>query len=120
MGRRRRTIVVACLGLGAAAVLAAAVWASRERIVEEWRRWRLRDSPSIEAVVQKVGQGLAVLSVGRDRNVREGQLFTVHRDGRFVAKLKVIKVYEDLAGARVTSTQEGESIRPGDKATTRP
>jgi myosin heavy subunit len=74
----------------------------------------------IDAVIQAVEQEkkLVVLSVGRDQKVQEGFKFTVYRGDRFVGKVQVVKVYEDLAGARILFTQENESIQIGDKAAT--
>ena len=78
--------------------------------------------PPIDAIVQAVGDGanakLVVLSVGRDQKVQEGFKFTVYRGDKFIGKVQVVKVYEDLAGARVLFTQEGESVQIGDKAAT--
>lgn len=74
----------------------------------------------IDAVVQAVGKSedkIVVLSVGRSDKVREGFEFTVLRDDRFVGKVKVIKVYDELCGARILFTKDGETIRQGDKAT---
>jgi hypothetical protein len=78
------------------------------------------DPPPINAVVQavKADDKLVVLSVGRDQKVQEGFKFTVYRGDHFVGKVQVIKVYEDLAGARILFTQEGEAIQVGDSAAT--
>jgi hypothetical protein len=78
--------------------------------------------PPISAAIQAVKNQdrLAVLSVGSDQQVREGQTFVVHRAGKFVGMVRTIKVYEDLAGARILFTKEGESIQVGDQASTRP
>jgi hypothetical protein len=74
----------------------------------------------IDAVIQAVEQEkkLVVLSVGKDQKVQEGFKFTVYRGDRFVGKVQVVKVYEDLAGARILFTQDNESIQIGDKAAT--
>jgi len=77
-------------------------------------------APPIVAVVQAVGkpeEKVVVLSMGRNDRVRQGFEFTVTRDERFVGRVKVIKVYDELCGARVLFTGEGEAIRQGDKAT---
>ncbi len=76
--------------------------------------------PPIDAIVEAVkGEDkLVVLSVGRDQKVQEGFEFTIYRGDRFVGKVKVTKVYENLAGARILFTNEGESIQIGDKAAT--
>lgn len=77
--------------------------------------------PPIDAVIQAVGKAedkIVVLSVGRGDKVEEGFEFTVFRGDRFVGKVKVIKVYDELSGARILYTQEGEAIQQGDKAAT--
>ncbi len=81
----------------------------------------LDNPPPIDAVVQAVGKAedkIVVLSVGRGDKVEEGFEFTVYRGDRFVGKVKVIKVYDELSGARILYTQEGETIQQGDKAAT--
>ena len=77
-------------------------------------------APPIDAIVEAVkgDDKLVVLSVGRDQKVQEGFEFTIYRGDRFVGKVKVTKVYENLAGARILFTNEGESIQIGDKAAT--
>jgi len=76
--------------------------------------------PPIDAVIQAVRneEKLVVLSVGKEQKVQEGFQFTVYRGDKFVGKVQVIKVYEDLAGARVLYTQDGEAIQVGDQAAT--
>ncbi len=77
--------------------------------------------PPIDAVIQAVGkpeEKIVVLSVGRNDKVEIGHEFTVYRGDRFVGKVKVIKVYDELCGARILYTQEGEAIQQGDKAAT--
>ena len=43
----------------------------------------------------------------------------VFSDDQFVGKVRVHKVYENLAGAKVLFTAESGEIRKGDRATTR-
>tara|TARA_B100000809_G_scaffold263249_1_gene316041 strand:- start:1669 stop:2535 length:867 start_codon:yes stop_codon:yes gene_type:complete len=78
-------------------------------------------SPPIDALVEEVDGSLklVVLSVGRQDEVKEGVEFTIYREDKFVGKVRVSKVYENLAGARVLFTAEGSDIRQGDRATTR-
>lgn len=78
-------------------------------------------SPPIDALVEEVDGSLklVVLSVGRQDEVKEGVEFTIYREDKFVGKVRVNKVYENLAGARVLFTAEGSDIRQGDRATTR-
>lgn len=78
--------------------------------------------PPIEARVIAVDpdQKLVVLSVGREQKVENGFEFTVYRGDSFVGKVKVIRVYPDLAGARIMYTKDGGvSVRQGDRASTR-
>ena len=78
-------------------------------------------SPPIDALVEEVDSNLnlVVLSVGSQDEVKEGVEFTIYREDKFVGKVRVNKVYENLAGARVLFTAEGSDIRQGDRATTR-
>jgi hypothetical protein len=78
-------------------------------------------SPPIDALVEEVDTNLSlvVLSVGSQDEVKEGAEFTIYREDKFVGKVRVNKVYENLAGARVLFTAEGADIRQGDRATTR-
>jgi len=78
-------------------------------------------APPIDALVVEADAALKliVLSVGTQDEVREGFEFTVYRDDRFVGKVRVHKVFENLAGARVLFTADGSDIRQGDRATTR-
>lgn len=78
-------------------------------------------SPPIDALVEEVDTNLSlvVLSVGRQDEVKEGVEFTIYREDKFVGKVRVNKVYENLAGARVLFTAEGVDIQQGDRATTR-
>ena len=77
-------------------------------------------APAIDARISAVDQdeALVVLSAGRDQNVEVGYSFTVARGGKFVGKVEVIKVYPDLAGAKIKFTKDGQKIRPGDNAYT--
>ena len=75
--------------------------------------------PRIEGVVYAVKDGMVVLSVGSDEQVREGYTFTVYDRDRFVGKVKVETVMNDMCGARVLFTEPGETIEAGQKASTR-
>ena len=57
-----------------------------------------------------------VISVGRKHGIKDGDEFTVERDGVPIATLKVIRVYPDLPGATITRAEEGQQIRQGDLA----
>jgi cell division protein FtsL len=76
--------------------------------------------PKIDAVVVAVsGDGIVVLSVGRDDGVQPGYEFTVYRGDQFIGKVKVESVLGDMSGARVLFTEPSETIRAGDKSSTR-
>jgi hypothetical protein len=79
-----------------------------------------RLAPPIEGIVHAVDDDLklVVLSVGRDQKVQEGYEFTVYREAEFIGKVKVTRVFSDLAGAEVVFTKDGAKIQPGDKAST--
>ncbi len=78
-------------------------------------------APPVDALIEEVDADLrlVVLSVGKQDNVKEGFEFTVYRDDQFVGKVRVHKVYENLAGAKVLFTADSGEIRKGDRATTR-
>jgi hypothetical protein len=77
-------------------------------------------APPIPATIQAVepDKKLVVLSVGTNQKVKEGYEFTVYRGAKFVGKVKVVKVYEDLAGARILYTNDNEMVQVGDSANT--
>lgn len=76
--------------------------------------------PPIDGVVLAVrpDADLVILSVGNNDKVKEGYEFTIYRGPRFIAKVKVLRTTDDLAGARILY-QEGATIVVGDKASTR-
>jgi uncharacterized coiled-coil protein SlyX len=76
-------------------------------------------APKISGVVVAVRDGIVVLSVGRDDLVKEGYEFTIYEGDRFIGKVKVENVLGDMSGARVLFTEENESIRVGNRASTR-
>ncbi len=78
-------------------------------------------APPIDGVVKAVDEEekLVVLSVGKDDKVEIGFDFTVYRGDQYIGKVKVIKVYPNLSGARIDVLKEGATIQPGDKASTR-
>lgn len=76
--------------------------------------------PFIDGYVEAVNDKdqLVVLSVGKDQKTEEGYNMFVHRGGEYIGKLKVIKVYDDLSGARVVYTVPGKSVKVGDRVKT--
>ena len=74
----------------------------------------------IDAMINAVDndEKLVVISAGKEQRVEPGYEFTVYRGDQFIGKVKVIKVYPELAGARILWTREGREIQRGDKAST--
>ncbi len=74
----------------------------------------------MEGVIDAVDDedGLVVISIGRDRGVKVGQRFSVLRGGDLVGEVEVVKVYDDLAGARTIRIASGREVRVGDRVAT--
>ena len=72
--------------------------------------------PKIDGIVEAVNSTdrLVVLSVGKEQKVQEGFLFAVNRGGEYIGKVKVIEVYDDLSGARITYIKDANEIEVGD------
>lgn len=77
--------------------------------------------PPIDGVVAAVSPDvdLVVLSVGADENVQQGYEFTIYRNDRFIGKAKVRQVTQDMSGAKILFTEDGEKVQVGDKVSTR-
>jgi len=75
--------------------------------------------PKIDGTVSAVRGEIVVLSVGRQDNVREGYEFTIYEGDRFIGKVKVESLLDDMAGARVLFTEPGATIKAGQNASTR-
>ncbi|MBI4604137.1 MAG: SUMF1/EgtB/PvdO family nonheme iron enzyme [Planctomycetes bacterium] len=77
--------------------------------------------PAIDGVIAAVDlkEGLVLLDAGADQGIKVGVEFIVYRANQFIAKVQVLKVYDDLSGAKILYTLEGAEIKVGDKATTR-
>ncbi len=63
--------------------------------------------------------GRVMLSAGREQGVKVGYVFSVWRDERFIARVKVLKLFEMMSSARILETSSDEEIREGDVARTR-
>ncbi|MBI4582459.1 MAG: hypothetical protein HY717_00300 [Planctomycetes bacterium] len=76
--------------------------------------------PSIPGRIEAVNDKdkLVVLSVGKDQKVQEGYKFYVRRGAVFIGKVTVIKVYDDLSGARVEYLSGTKTIEVGDEVNT--
>lgn len=64
------------------------------------------------------GQTLVAINVGGQDDVQEGMNFIIHRDGKYIATMEVIKVDEQRSAGRVT-LKEG-TIEPNLQVTTPP
>ena len=75
------------------------------------------DAP-VEARIADVDAdlGLVILDQGARQGVRYGLALTVLRDRRRVARVRVVDVRENIAGAAVEETARGEYPQTGDRA----
>jgi len=80
-----------------------------------------RAMPAIMAKVVTVKQAskVVVLNVGKNDGVKKNFTFTVHRGPRFVAKVSVIEVSDDMSVAMIDLDVKGLAIERGDNAWTR-
>ena len=74
----------------------------------------------IEAKVlaSRTSSGLVMLSVGSDDGVERGRVFTIRREGRYVGKVVVERVFPNMCSARVLDLVPGEDFAEGDDAST--
>lgn len=77
--------------------------------------------PAIMAkiVTVKPASKVVVLNVGKNDGVKKNFTFTVHRGPRFVAKVSVIEVRDDMSVAMIDLDVKGLAIERGDNAWTR-
>lgn len=76
-------------------------------------------APPIDGMVVGVQEGVVVLSVGRDDEVQVGYEFTIYEGNRFIGKVQVTKVLDDMSGCTILFEEDGNRIREGQKASTR-
>lgn len=76
-------------------------------------------APPIDGMVVGVQEGIVVLSVGRDDNVQVGYEFTIYDGDRFIGKVQVTKVLDDMSGCTILFEEDGTRISEGHKASTR-
>ncbi len=69
-------------------------------------------------IVQAVNaeDGIAMLGAGTDEEVEVGQEFAITREDKPIGKVKVIRAWEHLSSAKVSSLSAGEQIQAGDHA----
>lgn len=86
------------------------------------------DAKPVNAVVAAVHpnpqgqQDLVALTVGRDDSVREGQEFSVYREGNYIVRVRIERVMADMAFGRILPDSWNAKsllVQPGDMATNR-
>ena len=63
-----------------------------------------------------------MLSIGKEENVQEGQEFIIFRENKYICKVRVEKIMNDMAPARVIPSSwntNGLTIQQGDQAANR-
>ena len=77
--------------------------------------------PTIRAKVVSVKDdaGMVVLNVGKDDGVKKNFTFTVHRGPKFLAKVSVFEVRDDISAAMIDVKGKSAAIQRGDNAWTR-
>ncbi|MGE4633505.1 MAG: hypothetical protein AAEJ47_10760 [Planctomycetota bacterium] len=76
-------------------------------------------APPIDGMVVGVQEGIVVLSVGKDDDVQVGYEFTIYDGDRFIGKVQVTKVLDDMSGCTILFEEDGTRISEGHKASTR-
>lgn len=67
-------------------------------------------------------QEFVMLSVGKEESIEEGQEFIIYRDSKYICKVRVERVMNDMAPARVIPSSwntNGLTIQQGDQAANR-
>ena len=67
-------------------------------------------------------QAFVMLSIGKEEGVQEGQEFIIYRENKYVCKVRVEKIMNDMAPARVIPSSwntNGLAIQQGDQAANR-
>lgn len=67
-------------------------------------------------------QAFVMLSIGQETGVQEGQEFIIYRDNKYICKVRVEKIMNDMAPARVIPSSwntNGLAIQQGDQAANR-
>ncbi len=82
----------------------------------------------LQAVVAAVRPGstgqqeFVMLSIGKEEGVQEGQEFIIYRDNKYICKVRIEKIMNDMAPARVIPSSwntNGLTIQQGDQAANR-
>jgi hypothetical protein len=85
------------------------------------QRARVRAEHAIHGKVVGVleSAGLVMLNVGEGDQVRAGDEFVIFRGSTYVARVRVVQVYPDMAGARILRNHLKSPIKRGDEAATK-
>jgi len=102
-------------------VLEETLTSLRLRMADDERCSRLPPSMhgSVLTARANVVPAVVLVSIGRRDGLERGDYLTVYRGSRFVAKVLVEAVHEDVALARVLFSAEGEEVRGGDLVASR-
>lgn len=79
-------------------------------------RWMVVEPADTVVEAVNAAQGLVVLSGGSNRMVSGGDEFLVYRGAEISGTIRVIRVYDDLSGARIVHSTEGRELQVGDVA----
>ena len=80
---------------------------------------------AVVAAVRPNNQGqqeFVMLSIGKEEGVQEGQEFIIYRESKYICKVRVEKIMNDMAPARVIPSSwntNGLAIQQGDQAANR-
>jgi hypothetical protein len=100
--------------------------AERQHAIARWQKWWAEQPTAVhpappeqtitgEVLEARADQQLVMLNIGRDDNVREGDGFTVTRDGEYVGWVKVDQVFKKMSAARIIERLTVAEIRQGDR-----
>ncbi len=80
-----------------------------------------KSPPAIPVVtsIEAVEAGVVVLGAGSKSGLEAGHVLTVTRDSKPIARVRVVRVREEMSGAEILSAEPGESVQVGDRASTR-
>ncbi len=75
--------------------------------------------PAVETTVKATSPRAVVVGAGKmDKDLAEGDVLYITRDGKPVGTVKVVRAYEHLAGAKILEVMPGDTIQKDDRATT--
>ena len=76
---------------------------------------------AVEAQVLAVRRdvNLVMLSVGKDDGVKKGDKFTIFRDDKYIGKIEIETLFDDMCSGRILPELTREDIKQGDMANSR-